>query len=158
MNALSSRKPAQGLDVTIFHCARQEIRIAVRFQIYEGKSTDSHSGFAHTFARHSQGRERHRRAATRLSHAEDAAKWQAMLTRVTAAYRKRFMQPDGTPIQVRIGLHKGDVLSGVVGTKKPQFSLFGDTVRAAENAALSPLLSRLAHSMSHTLLPPYPRR
>ena len=36
------------------------------------------------------------RAATRLRHDEDAAKWQGMLTRVTAAYRKRFMQPDGT--------------------------------------------------------------
>ena len=57
---------------------------------------------------------------------------------------QNFMQPDGTPIQVRIGLHKGDVLSGVVGTKKPQFSLFGDTVRAASNAALSPIISRLA--------------
>ena len=40
-------------------------------------------------------------------------------------------------IRDSIGVHCGKVLSGVVGTKKPQFSLFGDTVRAAENAALS---------------------
>ena len=39
-----------------------------------------------------------------------------------------FMQPDGTPITVKVGLHQGAVLSGVVGFKKPQFSLFGDTV------------------------------
>ena len=39
-----------------------------------------------------------------------------------------FMQPDGTPLAVKVGLHQGAVLSGIVGFKKPQFSLFGDTV------------------------------
>ncbi|OQR94359.1 phospholipid-transporting ATPase IB isoform X2 [Achlya hypogyna] len=39
--------------------------------------------------------------------------------------------PQGARVQVRIGLHSGRVLSGLVGRKKQQFSLFGDTVNTA---------------------------
>ncbi|RHY78465.1 hypothetical protein DYB30_003116 [Aphanomyces astaci] len=39
--------------------------------------------------------------------------------------------PRGTTIPLRIGLHSGRVLSGLVGRKKQQFSLFGDTVNTA---------------------------
>ncbi|KDO23166.1 hypothetical protein SPRG_09974 [Saprolegnia parasitica CBS 223.65] len=37
----------------------------------------------------------------------------------------------GHSIKLRIGLHSGRVLSGLVGRKKQQFSLFGDTVNTA---------------------------
>ena len=35
---------------------------------------------------------------------------------------------DGSSVKVKIGIHSGKVISGVVGENKPQFSLVGDTV------------------------------
>ena len=41
------------------------------------------------------------------------------------------MPHDGSPTQVRVGMHTGPVVTGLIGTKLPKFSVFGDTMNTA---------------------------
>ncbi len=43
----------------------------------------------------------------------------------------RFMRPDGTNFQLRIGIHTGQAVAGVIGKKKFIYDLWGDTVNIA---------------------------
>ncbi len=43
----------------------------------------------------------------------------------------RFRTPDGRPIRLRIGLHSGPVVAGVIGLRKFSYDLWGDTVNVA---------------------------
>jgi hypothetical protein len=41
------------------------------------------------------------------------------------------MPHNGQPTSVRVGLHTGPVVTGLIGTKLPKFSIFGDTMNTA---------------------------
>ena len=45
------------------------------------------------------------------------------------------MPHNGQPVTIRIGIHSGDCTSGLVGTKLPKFSIFGDTMNTASRWA-----------------------
>ena len=61
----------------------------------------------------------------------DHAEAVARLALAIRAAANTIRGPDGAPIHVRIGIHSGAVIAGVIGEQRFQFDLWGDTVNTA---------------------------
>lgn len=69
----------------------------------------------------------------------------------SAFQMKEFMETvtyghDGKPIKVKIGIHYGRVIAGIIGYHKPQFSLIGDTVNTTSRVCSTGLNDRITMS------------
>lgn len=62
-------------------------------------------------------------------HAREIARMSLALLNAVKAFRIPHRPND--QLKLRIGLHTGEVLAGVVGSKMPRYCLFGDTVNTA---------------------------
>ena len=47
------------------------------------------------------------------------------------AAAENISDPSGNPIQIRVGIHTGPAIAGVIGTHKFSYDLWGDTVNTA---------------------------
>mmetsp|Transcript_10724 Transcript_10724/g.29421 ORF Transcript_10724/g.29421 Transcript_10724/m.29421 type:complete len:219 (+) Transcript_10724:176-832(+) len=63
---------------------------------------------------------------------EESAKRVMEFAKALLEAAKQVRMPDtDEPVRVRVGLHTGDVVSGLIGSKLPKFSIFGDTMNTA---------------------------
>jgi len=60
----------------------------------------------------------------------------------------RFRRADGSALQLRVGIHVGPVVAGVMGTKKFSYDLWGDTVNVASRMESHGLPSHVQVSQS----------
>jgi class 3 adenylate cyclase len=73
------------------------------------------------------------------SHAADVADMGLAMLEELGRYR----QPDGTGLQVRVGMHVGPAVAGVIGLKKFIYDVWGDTVNTASRMESTGIPGRL---------------
>ncbi|KAG1658929.1 hypothetical protein FOA52_003099 [Chlamydomonas sp. UWO 241] len=69
---------------------------------------------------------------------------------------------NGAPVSICLGVHTGDCVSGLIGTKLPKFTLLGDTINTASRMESTGKLNRIQVSAATKALldagqPPLPR-
>jgi hypothetical protein len=67
----------------------------------------------------------------------------------------RHTAPDGTPMRIRVGLHCGPIMAGVVGRKQPRWCLFGDAVNVASRMESTsvPMRCQVSNPVAELLAP-----
>ncbi|RPI68540.1 MAG: adenylate/guanylate cyclase domain-containing protein, partial [Ignavibacteriae bacterium] len=75
----------------------------------------------------------HRDSVERVipSEARDVAQRAANTSLEMLGAVSHIVSPDGSPVQVRLGVHCGAVTAGVIGTQRMQYDVWGDTVNVA---------------------------